>query len=111
MGTIALATAAATPPDEPPVEWSGFHGLRAGGKLLASVVTVVPISGTLLRPRLMKPAPRNNSAKKEVTGQRNSRSGPRPYVSGSPATLQPRSLNRIGTPANGPLTSPAASAR
>src|SRR5919206_5117523 len=32
-GTIPLATAAADPPDEPPVECSGFHGLRAGGKL------------------------------------------------------------------------------
>src|SRR6266516_7340521 len=46
-GTIPLATAAADPPDEPPVEWPGFHGLRAGGKLIGSVVTVVPSSGTL----------------------------------------------------------------
>src|SRR5579875_40170 len=47
--TMPLATAAAEPPDEPPVEWSVFHGLRAGGKLFGSVVTVVPISGTLVR--------------------------------------------------------------
>src|ERR1700679_3865437 len=25
------ATAAAEPDDDPPVKWSGFHGLRAGG--------------------------------------------------------------------------------
>src|SRR5947199_10732969 len=37
-GTMPLATAAAAPPDDPPVECCGFHGLRAGGKLLASVV-------------------------------------------------------------------------
>src|SRR6266511_2020335 len=57
-GTMPLATAAADPPDDPPVEWSGFHGLRAGGKLFASVVTVVPNSGTFVRPRGTKPAAR-----------------------------------------------------
>src|SRR5215212_7838286 len=49
-GTMPLATAAADPPEEPPVEWPGFHGFRAGGKLFGSVVTVVPNSGTLVRP-------------------------------------------------------------
>src|SRR5215212_7535043 len=47
-GTMPLATAAADPPDDPPVEWLRFHGLRAGGRLRASVVTVVPISGTFV---------------------------------------------------------------
>src|SRR5436190_23630608 len=54
-GTMPLATAAAAPPEDPPVECPVFHGLRAGGKLLASVVTVVPNSGTLVRPRQTKP--------------------------------------------------------
>src|SRR5215470_5861301 len=49
-GTIPLATAAAEPPDEPPVDLDGSHGLRAGGKLRASVVTVVPNSGAFVRP-------------------------------------------------------------
>ena len=62
-GTMPLATAAADPPDEPPVEWPGSHGLRAGGKLFGSVVTVVPISGTFVRPSGMKPAARNASAR------------------------------------------------
>src|SRR5919107_3264576 len=39
-GTRPAATAAAEPPDEPPVEWAGFHGLRAGGLQAGSVVTV-----------------------------------------------------------------------
>ncbi len=26
-GTMPAATAAAAPPEEPPVEWAGFHGL------------------------------------------------------------------------------------
>src|SRR6266498_3297342 len=58
-GTMPLATAAADPPDEPPAERPGSHGLRAGGKLRASVVTVVPNSGTFVRPSGTKPAVRN----------------------------------------------------
>src|SRR3954452_4410979 len=68
-GTIPLATAAADPPDDPPVECSRFHGLRAGGHDLGSVVTVVPSSGTLVRPSAMNPAARSCSARYEVTGQ------------------------------------------
>ena len=30
IGTMRAATAAAEPPDEPPVECAGFHGLRHG---------------------------------------------------------------------------------
>src|SRR3954462_8335943 len=58
IGTRPAATAAADPPDEPPVECPGFHGLRAGGLAAGSVVTVVPNSGTLLRPREIRPASR-----------------------------------------------------
>src|SRR3954470_166413 len=76
--TMPLATAAAAPPEDPPVEWPGFHGLRAGGKLLASVVTVVPSSGTLVRPSEMKPASRNCCARYDVVGQGTSCSGPTP---------------------------------
>src|SRR3954468_19073249 len=54
-GSIPLATAAAKPPDDPPVECSRFHGLRAGGHDFGSVVTVVPSSGTLVRPSATKP--------------------------------------------------------
>src|ERR671912_2541047 len=36
--TIAAATAAALPPDEPPVEWSRCHGLRDGPYASGSVV-------------------------------------------------------------------------
>src|SRR3954468_23999104 len=57
--TSPAATAAADPPAEPPVEWFGSHGLRAGPHARDSVVMVVPISGTLVRPTAMKPAARN----------------------------------------------------
>src|SRR4051794_13181870 len=111
-GTMPLATAAADPPEDPPVEWPVFHGLRAGGNDFGSVVTVVPNSGTLVRPSGTNPAARNCSARKDVTGHGRSFNGPMPKAVGSPATVQPRSLNRIGTPLNGPSgRSPAASAR
>jgi hypothetical protein len=42
--------------------------LRAGGKLIGSVVTVVPISGVFVRPSGTKPAARNDSARYDVTG-------------------------------------------
>src|SRR5258705_9469675 len=88
-GTMPLATAAADPPDEPPVDRDGSHGLRAEGKLRDSVVTVVPNSGAFVRPSAMKPAARNWSARNEVIGQFTSRNGPSPNEVGSPALLQP----------------------
>jgi hypothetical protein len=57
--TKPAATAAAEPPDDPPVEWSTAQGLRAGPHASDSVVIVVPSSGTLVRPTAMKPAARN----------------------------------------------------
>ncbi len=62
-GTSPAATAAAEPPLEPPVEWLGFHGLRAGRLAAGSVVTVVPNSGTLVRPRATNPAARKSRAR------------------------------------------------
>src|ERR1700761_7085932 len=95
-GTQPRPAAAGDPPDDPPVEWPGSQGLRAGGKLRGSVVTVVPSSGTLVRPSAMKPAARNCSARNDVTGNATSRNGPSPNAVVSPATVQPMSLNRIG---------------
>ncbi len=58
-GTISAATAAAEPPDDPPVEWSRFHGLRDGPCASGSVVIVLPHSGVLVRPMAMNPASRS----------------------------------------------------
>src|SRR5215467_4015358 len=65
-GTMPLATAAAEPPDEPPVDLDGSQGLRAGGKLIGSVVTVVPSSGAFVRPSTTNPAARKCLARKDV---------------------------------------------
>ena len=62
-GVIPEATAAPVPPEEPPVEWSGFQGLRAGPWDAGSVVMAVPNSGTLVRPTTTKPAWRKRPTK------------------------------------------------
>jgi hypothetical protein len=62
-GTRPAPTAAADPPDEPPAECPGSHGLRAGGKLRGSVVAEVASSDVLVRPSGTKPATRNCSAR------------------------------------------------
>src|SRR4051794_41942381 len=89
-GTIPLATAAADPPDDPPVEWPVFQGLRAGGNAFGSVVTVVPNSGTLVRPKGTNPAARNCSARKDVTGHGRAFHRPMPEGGGPPADHQAR---------------------
>ncbi len=55
-GTMPDATAAADPPDEPPVEWLVFHGLRDGPNRRGSVVGRMPNSGVLVLPQMAKPA-------------------------------------------------------
>ena len=55
-GTMPDATAAAEPPEEPPVEWSVFHGLRDGPKRRGSVVGRIPSSGVFVLPQMTKPA-------------------------------------------------------
>src|SRR5580704_3770573 len=57
-GTMPEATAAAEPPDEPPVEWSVCHGLRVGPNRCGSVVGRMPSSGVLVLPQITKPAAR-----------------------------------------------------
>src|SRR5215831_14926793 len=57
--TMPAATAAADPPDDPPVDRSTSHGLRAGPHANDSVVMVVPSTDTFVRPTAMNPAARN----------------------------------------------------
>ena len=103
--TMPAATAAAEPPDDPPVEWSRFHGLRDGPYASGSVVIVLPNSGALVRPMAMKPASRNRRYSAESYGRPvvDRLQGPRcPAWYGSPFIMQPRSFITIGTPAKGP---------
>src|SRR5271169_3404961 len=54
-GTMPDATAAADPPDDPPVECSVFHGLCEGPKRRGSAVGRIPSSGVLVLPQITKP--------------------------------------------------------
>src|SRR4051794_41974707 len=69
-GTIPLATAAAEPPDDPPVEWPVFHGLRAGGNDFGSGGTVVPEPRAVGRPRGTNPAPGDSPGREDGPGHR-----------------------------------------
>ena len=55
-GTRPAASAAALPPLEPPLDFSGFHGLRVAPNTLFTVVAVAPNSGELVRPMRIAPA-------------------------------------------------------
>src|SRR3954464_7399842 len=55
-GTMPDATAAALPPDEPPVVRDWSHGLRDAPKRAVSVVGRMPHSGSVVVPTMTKPA-------------------------------------------------------
>ena len=72
--TMPLATAAADPPLEPPDERVRSYGLHVGPYAAGSVVTVVPSSGTRMRPRTTNRARANACPRKLSTGERQSAS-------------------------------------
>ncbi len=112
--TMPLATAAAEPPLEPPVVRVVSHGLRVGPYASGSVVGTRPSSGVFVRPTHTKPASRYRRASTSVWSARQPASfrNRMPSWRGSPSTPQKRSLNRIGTPRNGPAGSgPRAASR
>ena len=55
MGTTPDATRAAEPPDDAPAEYSGFHGLRVGGRFSNSVLAFKPNSGIVDLPMTTTP--------------------------------------------------------
>ncbi len=68
-GTMPLATAAADPPDEPPVVRPCCQGLCVGPYAVGSVVGTRPSSGVFVRPRTTKPASMYRSARLSVCGE------------------------------------------
>ena len=53
---MPAATAAADPPEDPPGEWSTFHGLRAGGNGVSKAVPPIANSQVVNFPNKMAPA-------------------------------------------------------
>ena len=108
IGTMPAATAAAAPPDDPPEERAGSHGLRVGPNASGSVVGRKPYSGVADLPRKTKPArsQRRACGSGVLAGGALSRWAA-PLRVGRPGQST-RSLIRVGTPPNGPLSGPIA---
>ena len=100
IGTIPAATAAAEPPDEPPVVRSGSHGLRVGPKRFVFVQGRIPHSGSVVLPTTTKPAARSRRTTLWSYGAGQSPIMSAPYVSRRPAIAR-LFFTAIGTPANG----------
>src|SRR5215475_14475666 len=65
-GRMRAATAAAAPPEEPPVECARFQGLRVGPNRRDSVVGIRPNSGLALLPKIATPVLRKRRARVPV---------------------------------------------
>ena len=61
MGTRPAATAAAEPPEEPPVTRVASRGFKAGPNALFSVVVPMPNSSMLVFPAIVAPAALSSS--------------------------------------------------
>ena len=77
-GPKPAAAAAPAPPDEPPGEASGFHGLTVRPSSGLEVVNRIESSGTLVRPTNTAPARRRLAVTAESSGATLSFSAGRP---------------------------------
>ena len=103
-GTMPVATAAAAPPDDPPVLYPVFHGFRHGPVDVGSVVATRPSSGVLVRPTITNPASLyrvTRLASSSAVKSASLRAWTPPWW-GCPASVAHRSLMSMGTPRNGP---------
>ena len=113
-GTMPEATAAALPPEEPPVVRVVSHGLRAGPNRSGSVTGRIPISGVLVLPTMIAPAERSRRTSALSSLGTQSSIARMPIVVRTPSVSATRSLIAIGTPASGrssPRCTASASAR
>ncbi len=105
IGIMPAATAAAAPPDEPPVVRVGSHGLRAAPNRRGSVVATIPNSGRFVVPTMIAPASRRRVTPTHSIGGAKSPKNDDPNVSRLPSTGR-LFLIAMGTPASG-RSSPA----
>ena len=104
---MPAAHAEPAPPDEPPGEARSSHGLKVRPRSGLSVVARIENSGVFVRPITMAPALRRlRTSGASSVAIRLANAGT-PFVFGSPA-ISTFSLIVIGTPCNGPSSSPAA---
>ena len=107
-GIMPDAIAAAVPPDDPPGECCGDHGLTVAPKAGLSVAPLWPYSGVFVLPITTAPARRYRA-----TCTESAVAGGSPVWSAEPnevvnPSTASRSFTPIGTPASGPGSWPAA---
>src|SRR5204863_9275217 len=95
------ATAAAAPPDEPPLVFERSYGLRVAPNTLLKVCDPAPNSGVLVLPSVIAPAARNRSTMRWSCVGTWSAYTREPSVVRMPFVAT-RSLYAIGSPASGP---------
>ena len=108
MGTIPAATAAALPPEEPPLVLRRFQGFFVIPPTIDSVVGSKPSSGTRVEPIRIKPEFCKRSTIVLFTVGRCLANKRDPYSAGCPLMSKLRSFVRNGTPAKGPFRLPLA---
>src|SRR3954447_12674181 len=105
------ATAAAQPPEEPPVFRLVSNGLRLGPQSGLAAPPREPMTGLLPVPTGIAPACSARSANAQYVSSLKSRSaGMPPNVAGHPGLKSNRSLIAAGTPCNRPTASPLSNA-
>src|SRR5215218_1232291 len=98
-GTRPAATAAALPPEEPPVLRDSSKGLRLGPKSGLSQVPRNPMTGLLVFPTMIAPARSMRSAHAhQKSGTNSLRARTPPNVDGQPGLKSNRSFIAVGTP-------------
>ena len=100
IGIMPAATAAAAPPDEPPVVRVGSHGLRVAPNRRGSVVGTMPNSGRFVVPTMIAPASRRRVTPIQSNGAMKSPKNDEANVKRLPSTGR-LFLIAIGTPASG----------
>ncbi|GAA3212048.1 hypothetical protein GCM10020216_017010 [Nonomuraea helvata] len=110
MAAMPAATAAPSPPLEPPGLRTTVQGFRVSPKSWLLVYPPIVRSGMLLCPIGMASAARSRATEGESASATLSRNLGTPWVVGTPSTSR-FSLTVNGTPASGPSGSPAARRR
>ncbi len=107
-GVIPVMSATALPPEDPPGDHSGAHGLRVSPNSRLAVKPSNANSGTLVFPTTIAPAARRRATASQslVAGGASARRSD-PKVVGIPEQSS-LSLTSSGRPASGPGSSPAA---
>src|SRR4029453_2432971 len=100
IGTMAAATAAALPPEEPPGVWSRLQGLREIPNASLSVNGHRHSSGTLVLPTSRAPASRRRRTSSSSAAADSGLVAAEPLRVGAPARSM-LSLIATGTPARG----------